>query len=667
MENLVEQSKKLTSILATNRTENIGMDVWDEFVVPRYFDKYDFFSTMPCKIEGGRGCGKTMLLRYLSYQSQFSKKRKIVKDDDLKNIGLYWRADTQFLRQLDKRGISEDFWAKTFIHYFSLKVTIEIFKAVDFIARTSKQFEHFSKILITELCIYDESLDGELSTVKDNLERLRKKFELAISNPLLLEKVIFFPFDFVKSVNSEIQDKIPELKDTNFHVFIDEYENLLKYQQIIVNTSVKHSEPPVIFKIACKKNGMPFIETTGDEAIVLKHDFVAHDLDDYISKEYNVFASEVLFSRLAKAGGENNSICLSNIDSLHERRKDEYTRSILNKVRKMLPGKKQNDLASDIFIKPVLRTKLENMLTQALDKKGEKQLIFSDFIRDDAKEASIVCVALLNRKSTDPTELLHLLDLHIAGTKTPFNEWISTNFIGCYLNIIKRKRDENRLYCGFDTFISLSQGNLRHFLELCRTAFSAGFHYDNSEFVISEEFQSFSASQTSAILFDEIKSFKPYGAALHIFANRLGELFTLHQSKESQSEPEKNHFSITGGSTSLTSKEKLLLNECEKWGVLSKVIATKTKTRQVINDYDWVLNPIYAPRFGISYRKKRKITFSNLDIQSLFSDDISDYEELYESHKILGSGTNNLVKDKNNPIKESSFNSGDIQKDLFDV
>ncbi|MGI2039393.1 hypothetical protein ACRN9Z_15130 [Shewanella frigidimarina] len=667
MENLVEQSKKLTSILATNRTENIGMDVWDEFVVPRYFDKYDFFSTMPCKIEGGRGCGKTMLLRYLSYQSQFSKKRKIVKDDDLKNIGLYWRADTQFLRQLDKRGISEDFWAKTFIHYFSLKVTIEIFKAIDFIARTSKQFEHFSKILITELCIYDESLDGELSTVKDNLERLRKKFELAISNPLLLEKVIFFPFDFVKSVNEEIQDKIPELKDTNFHVFIDEYENLLKYQQIIVNTSVKHSEPPVIFKIACKKNGMPFIETTGDEAIVLKHDFVAHDLDDYISKEYNVFASEVLFSRLAKAGGENNSICLSNIDSLHERRKDEYTRAILNKVRKMLPGKKQNDLASDIFIKPVLRTKLENMLTQALDKKREKQLIFSDFIRDDAKEASIVCVALLNRKSTDPTELLHLLDLHIAGAKTPFNEWISTNFIGCYLNIIKRKRDENRLYCGFDTFISLSQGNLRHFLELCRTAFSVGFHYDNSEFVISEEFQSFSASQTSAILFDEIKSFKPYGAALHIFANRLGELFTLHQSRESQSEPEKNHFSITGGSTSLTSKEKLLLNECEKWGVLSKVIATKTKTRQVINDYDWVLNPIYAPRFGISYRKKRKITFSNLDIQSLFSDDISDYEELYESHKILGSGTNNLVKDKNNPIKETPFNSGDIQKDLFDV
>ena len=62
MTDLIQQGKKVTSILATNRTENIGMDVWSEFVVPRYYDNYDFYSPMPCVIEGGRGCGKTMLL-----------------------------------------------------------------------------------------------------------------------------------------------------------------------------------------------------------------------------------------------------------------------------------------------------------------------------------------------------------------------------------------------------------------------------------------------------------------------------------------------------------------------------------------------------------------------------------------------------------------------------
>jgi len=643
MVDLVEQSRKVTSILATNRTENIGMDVWDEFVVPRYFDKFDFFSTMPCKIEGGRGCGKTMLLRYLSYQSQFSNKRNIDGNLNLDNIGLYWRADTQFLRQLDKRGQNEEYWSKTFTHYFSLKVAIEILKSVDFIAVSRGVFENYSKKKITELDIYDDSLVGTISTVKNSLERLRKKFELAVANPDLLDKTLFFPFDFVKSVLSELKKILPELVDTNFHVFIDEYENLLKYQQIIVNTGVKHSEPPLIFKIACKKNGMPYIETTGDEAIVLKNDYIVHDLDEYISKEYNVFASEVLLNRLSRANEEQTGICLSSIASLKERRCDTYVKGILSRVRKMLPGKKQADLAEDVFGKQSLRGKLEDMLSQALKNKEETELIAADFIREEAKEASIVCTALLNRKSTIPIELLNHLNSYIKGDKTPFNDWIGTNFVGCYLNIIKRRREENRIYCGFDTFISLSQGNLRHFLELCRTAFSVGYNFSSNEFSISEEFQSFAANQTSSTLFAEIKSFKPHGSVLHLFANRLGELFSLHQSRLSQSEPEKNHFSIDGGATSLTDEERTLLDECEKWGVLSKVIATKTKTRQVIDDYDWVLNSIYAPRFEIGYRKKRKITFSCENIKSLFSAENTEYEVLFEAHKKICSEANKSV------------------------
>jgi uncharacterized protein YlxP (DUF503 family) len=666
MVDLVEQGKKVTSILATNRTENIGMDVWDEFVVPRYFDKYDFYSTMPCKIEGGRGCGKTMLLRYLSYQSQFSSKRSLDSGVDLRNIGLYWRADTQFLRQLTKRGGSDDYWGSAFTHYFSLKVSIEVLKSIDFIASTRGVFLDYKSIELAGLDIYDESLKGGVSSVKDSLERLRKKFELAIANPALLEKIIFFPFDFVKSVSEELKSKITELDSTNFHVFIDEYENLLSYQQIIVNTSVKHSEPPVIFKIACKKNGMPYIETTGDEAIVLKNDYIVHDLDEYTSNEYNVFASEVLLNRLSRANDENSGICLSNVSSLKERRSQEYMKNTLDKLRKMFPGKRHADLAQDVFSKPSLRGKLEDMLSQALIKKGEVKLVARDFIKDEAKEASIVCTALLNRKSTVPAELLESLELHLSGVKTSFDDWVGTNFVGSYLNIIKRRREENRLFCGFDTFISLSQGNLRHFLELCRTAFSVGYDFKGNEFQIPEEYQSFAANQTSSSLFTEIKSFKPQGTLLHLFANRLGELFALHQSRLSQSEPEKNHFSIEGGATSLSDKERALLDECEKWGVLTKAVATKTKGREIIDDFDWILNPIYTPRFGISYRKKRKVSFSNLDVSALFSGENSEYEALYDSHKQLVKQAVDKKAVKKIIKKQDVTDKPDNQRDMFD-
>ena len=301
------------------------------------------------------------------------------------------------------------------------------------------------------------------------------------------------------------------------------------------------------------------------------------------------------------------------------------------------------------------------MLNQALETKGDKKLSAEDFIRKDAKDATIVCIALLNRTATSPSKLINQLNNYLIDRKGPFVDWIGTNFIGCYLNIIKRRRQENRLYCGFDTLISLSKGNLRHFLELCRTAFSVGYNYKNGNFHISEEVQSFASQQTSTSLFSEIKSFKPHGHQLQIFANRLGELFSLYQARLSQSEPEITHFSIDGGATGLSVEIKNLLIECEKWGVLYKTPATKTKSREIIDDYDWVLNPIYAPQFCISYRKRRKTTFLSSDIQSMFSIVKKDYDLLYNSRKISIQSSKKLIKNKT--VQNDTENQGDF----FDV
>lgn len=653
MSDIEAQGKKLTSILAANRTENIGMDVWDAFVVPRYYDLHDFFSTMPCRIEGGRGCGKTMLLRYLSYESQYSEKREFNDEIDLSNIGLYWRANTQFLRQLTKRGIDEEKWSQCFAHYFALKISLEIFKSTSYLHENKNTIEGYENIIIEGLEVYNKDLKGNILEITKKLENLRKEFEIAVANPSLLEDYIFLPITFIDSAADEIKTITKELEKTNYHIFIDEYENLLPYQQKIINTCLKHSEPPIIYKIACKKNGMPNIETTGDEAIANKHDYIIHDLDNYIKDEYTIFASEVLLSRLDKAKGTTVKISLSSVSSLERRREDQYKKDVTARAKAILPGRKHSELSDDIFSKPVLKGKLSDMIKQALKSKNETTLTEKDFIKEEAKEASIVCTALLNRESNKTTEILMELKNHIENEKSKFSDWIGTNFVGCYLNIIKRKRDENRLYCGFETYIALSQGNLRHFLELCRTAFSAGFKNQGDDYSITTENQSFAAIETSSALFSEIKSFKPHGHKIQQFANRLGELFSLHQSRLSQSEPEKNHFSIKGGMTSLKQETKSLLDECEKWGVLSKQTATKTKDRHVVDDDDWVLNPIYAPKFEISYRKKRKLTLTAKDIEALFSDDSSEYESIYDKHK----SKSRVSDEKNN---ESLFLTGDM-------
>src|SRR5438132_2804154 len=89
----------LKAVFAKNRTEELGYDVWEQFVIPPFYDQLDLEAAKkPRVIVGGRGCGKTMLLRYLSHQTAFSPKRPAIPKSALGHIGLYWRADTQFSR-----------------------------------------------------------------------------------------------------------------------------------------------------------------------------------------------------------------------------------------------------------------------------------------------------------------------------------------------------------------------------------------------------------------------------------------------------------------------------------------------------------------------------------------------------------------------------------------
>src|SRR5690606_29871809 len=123
------------TILAKTRAEEHEADVWGKFFIPPYFNRLDLRSaTKSTYIIGKRGCGKTMLLKYLDYHTAFSPKRNTIPTDELSHIGIYWRVDTQFCNSLKLRGLSEDEWITIFESYFSLVISVEIIRAIETIA-----------------------------------------------------------------------------------------------------------------------------------------------------------------------------------------------------------------------------------------------------------------------------------------------------------------------------------------------------------------------------------------------------------------------------------------------------------------------------------------------------------------------------------------------------
>ena len=197
---------------------------------------------------------------------------------------------------------------------------------------------------LSSLRFYDSAFTGAVPSFLDALQRRKREFQAWVNNPRKLPEPIFLAGkDVVLAPIGEIRRQIPALGQLTFFLYIDEYENLREYQQRIVNTWLKHSEPPLIFNISTKRNGMKTRQTVGDESITDIADYRTHDLDYYLSENnFKLFAAEVLFLRFATMAQVTplpvNVDILRSLEKLASRRSPDYVSSVVAAANQFFRG-----------------------------------------------------------------------------------------------------------------------------------------------------------------------------------------------------------------------------------------------------------------------------------------------------------------------------------------
>ena len=122
-----EKLAKLDELFGSYKAEWLRGKIFDFFVAPAYFGT--FKDNRPCILQGGRGTGKTSVLRGLSYQGQYAILNKdLEKFDQNEFIGLYYRVNTNHVHAFQGRGIDDADWSLLFAHYFNLESTIFVIK-----------------------------------------------------------------------------------------------------------------------------------------------------------------------------------------------------------------------------------------------------------------------------------------------------------------------------------------------------------------------------------------------------------------------------------------------------------------------------------------------------------------------------------------------------------
>ncbi len=96
-------SQQLSHLFGGYRAEWLKGQLFELFTEPTYFPELE--TSRPCILVGGRGTGKTTVLRGLSYEGQFALHgEEANKIKELSYYGFYYRVNTN--RCIEKKIIS---------------------------------------------------------------------------------------------------------------------------------------------------------------------------------------------------------------------------------------------------------------------------------------------------------------------------------------------------------------------------------------------------------------------------------------------------------------------------------------------------------------------------------------------------------------------------------
>ncbi|MBQ0832840.1 hypothetical protein [Marinobacter sp.] len=643
-------SNLLLETFAKSRAEEYPDDLWESFVIPPMYKDYSrlFNYTKAVMIEGGRGSGKTMFLKYHCHKTRFSSKRPSISSDELKHVGLYFRPDTDFCAMINEFNFQTN-WKRTFSHYVSINIIEEFISAIDFISKTT--FEDIS----FDLDLLDletpeslrESIRGfpiKYRDIQPFQKSMLSGFNLWLNDPDSFEKPQFLePRTVLLALTEQLKEQVKELANLSFYIYFDEFENLNSEQQKAINNWIKHGKNPLVFNAAYKKGANVSRDTSSNERLVQRNDYRIVNLDDVDNDEFRIFSAEVLTLKLYEAlkfdPSTNIKTYFSDELEIDKRKIKNHKEIVIKIAKEFLPESSFREISVEIINDKTLIKRVEKFLiSPALE---GSHFTFDSFIDRDFPEESLINGLLLNRKSYTPEKVFRIFEeLKSDDGKSKYRTLIEQNLAGAILWVyLSASWKKCPVYTGFDRFCLMARGNMRHFLELCHQTLSIASRNQlafetNKITSIPTNIQAEAAYNCSRLELEKIDELGKHGEKLRFIANRLGSFFQLIQKRKSQSETEVNHFSIkVTDNDQLDEVTKTLLSEAVIWSILIEIEgSTKRKGLTDIASNEYMLHPIYSPHFGISYRRKKKFEFSADQIKTIFSGSEESYLDLCKGY-----------------------------------
>lgn len=562
-----------------------------------------FSGRTPIVIEGVRGTGKTMILKYLSYfvQKDFIAglplKQKLEYFGE-RSIGIYFRYKDDFCNMCSTLDCTTQDKEQIFKRYYELFITRQILEVLEDI------YSGQDSLFVEEaLCSFMQIDRLPLKDIRPYISKLIREMDDVVnsSNYDIQWRDRMMPLlgtgNMISGLVDVITNSFPGWKDILFVILLDEYENLGMFQKL-VNTLLKQVDDTVsiTYRLGMRPAGMDYDNRTNvaGEKLQVDRDFLLRRLEFKGMQEYKQFALDISSKRLESVAvyRENKLLDINVILGKNEDFDDEAGRVAKStKHFKLLKGHVAESEMQEAISELSCDEKLMEMYNIIRVTRGESYRKTGELCRQYLKLRNA-------RKLKDISPELHKYYLDY-----------SNKYRVALLYILLAVYGEQKLYYSVNTFLYLSSGSINDFISLCRNVFkhmNAEMFEDLKRGIsISCQIQTYASVDTAEDQRRKVFMSNKYGREMYAFIDNMGSIFEEYHRDTQARYPETNQFAFKDENKIRNDDE---LNKYLVELINSGAIIRRSK-RQLISvgktrGYIYQLNRIYAPIYQYSYRTR---------------------------------------------------------------
>ncbi|MEP6669182.1 MAG: hypothetical protein ABJF10_08520 [Chthoniobacter sp.] len=595
-------------------------------------------SPMPMLVVGGKGCGKTHLLRYFSYPLQ---KRRCASDllAGLKEegyLGVYMRCEGLSASRFNGKGQTKELWAAVFEHYMELWLARTLLEILSDILSASPALLPVESALSERiLSLFDRKIPTDDLSIKSlirSLDALRQNIDYAVNNCAITRhlevEITATRGRLIFGIPAAVRDLVPELKDLQFQFIVDEIENLNAPQQEYVNTLLRERPLGCSFKLGARKYGIRTLRTlSAGEENREGSEFEKLPLDEIFrtNPNYGRFARELIARRIVEAGFFRG---ITGDESVIEHL-DEWFPPVdeIKELASKFVRFESEEKPYFSRLKRHLLSAIKTRTAQGIGNESGVEYIIQKLIYGESPLLEKVNVYLFYRawfKNLDLTDAANdIARKCVSHSQTPGSNKLYSEALGHFkrdfIAQLYRECDEGIPFAGLETFITMSCGLPRNLLNILKHVYKWAVFNGETPFqsAISRDSQTSAAFDAAQWFYSDACTKGHEGPEVQTCVRKVAHLMREMRFADKPSESSVSTFSLD--LATVTSEARKLIELAEQYSLLIAIPKGQKDKNSLRIDAKFQINPMLAPLWDLPISRRGTIGFNSDEVDSIFT------------------------------------------------